>query len=151
MKYVQLFVGVLVGLVVGACATASVTAKDAASEAKVISADEAPKRWTPDGKAHATMLAKGNNAYLGLLEMEGDGKVPEHRDPTEEFIYFLSGSGTMHIDDQTYEVGTGSAIYMPTDAKVSFEGAGGEKIRVVQVFAGPGPSKKYDKWNKSTP
>lgn len=147
----QLLVGLVVGLLVGAAGMHSVSAEADTPDPVVVSQEDAPKRWTPNGKARATLLTRGENAYVGLLKMGGEGKVPEHRDPTEEYLYFLSGSGTMHINDKTYEVEAGSAVYMPSNAKVSFEGHSKDDIEVVQVFAGPGPSKKYEKWETSEP
>jgi quercetin dioxygenase-like cupin family protein len=147
----QLIIGLVVGLVIGALGMHTVAAQDAEPEPVVISQKDAPKRWTPDGRAHATLLTKGQNAYVGLLEMDGGVSVPEHRDPTEEFIFVIEGSGTMHIDDRAYDVQAGDAIYMPADAKVRFRSDEGYTTKVVQVFAGPGPSKKYDNWKAQKP
>jgi hypothetical protein len=44
----------------------------------------------------------------------------------------------------------GDAVYMPADATVSFEN-GGAPMRALQVFAGPEPAKKYQKWLDEKP
>ena len=91
------------------------------------------------------LLARGENAFLGKLEMAAGGEVPEHRDPTEEYIHILEGGGVFKIDGQTHQVGPGSTIYMPAGALVSFKN-GDVPLVAIQVFAGPGPASKYDAW-----
>ncbi len=91
------------------------------------------------------VLARGDNAFLGKLEMAPGGEVPEHRDPTEEYIHILEGSGVFNIDGQTHTVGPGTTIYMPPNALVSFKN-GDARLVAIQVFAGPGPAAKYDAW-----
>ncbi len=115
------------------------------SEATVVPLAAAPRATAPNGKGSITHLARGQNAYLGLLRMDAGGAVPSHRDPTEEYIHVLEGGGTMTIDGQTYEVVAGTTVYMPADAEVSFQN-GEQPLVAVQVFAGPEPSAKYDAW-----
>lgn len=97
------------------------------------------------GAGEIFLLARGDQAFLGKLEMAAGGEVPEHRDPTEEYIHILEGGGIFRIDDQVHTVGPGSTIYMPPNAKVSFKN-GDAKLVAIQVFAGPGPAAKYDAW-----
>jgi quercetin dioxygenase-like cupin family protein len=97
------------------------------------------------GKARVTPLAEGNNAWIGRLEIAPGAAVPEHRDPTEEYIHVVSGSGTMWINDTQHEVGPGSTVFMPANAKVRFAN-GKASMTAVQVFAGPGPAAKYSSW-----
>ncbi len=113
----------------------------------VVTDAEAEHRTAPSGKAQIIKLATGKNAFLGKLEMAGGGKVPVHRDATEEYIYILEGSGVMTIDGKTFDVGPNTAIYMPANAEVSFEG-GPDKLVALQVFAGPEPAAKYDAWSQ---
>lgn len=116
-----------------------------ASAAVVITDADAEHRTAPNGKGQIIKLATGENAFLGKLSMEPGGEVPVHRDPTEEYIYVLEGSGVMTIDGKEYQVGPNTAIYMPANAEVSFKN-GGQKLVALQVFAGPAPAAKYDKW-----
>ena len=50
------------------------------------------------------LLARGENAFLGKLEMAPGGEVPEHRDPTEEYIHILEGGGVFTIDGRTHRL-----------------------------------------------
>lgn len=150
-----------VAFVAGACSTAAVQsaasapeeAAPAASAAEpgeatagmVTALADAEVRTAPSGKARVTLLARGDNAFLGKLEMDGGGGVPEHQDATEEYIHVLEGGGTITIDGQKHELTAGSTVYMPANARVSFEN-GPEPMIAIQVFAGPEPAAKYDSW-----
>lgn len=136
----------------GACATAAVQSN--ASEAPATNATavitkmaDAEVRTAPPGTATITHLARGQNAYVGKLSMNAGGKVPKHRDATEEYIHILEGSGTIHIDGVATEIGAGDTVYMPANAEVHYEN-GDSQLVAIQVFAGPAPSAKYEKWKK---
>ncbi len=115
--------------------------------ATVVPLEAAPRRIAPSGKARVTFLARGLNAFVGLLEMDPGVKVPEHRDSTEEYVHVLEGTGTIVIDGVLYDVQPGTTIYMPANAKVSFQN-GDAPLKAIQVFAGPEPAAKYDGWTR---
>ena len=119
--------------------------KDGGPRAKIVRLAEAPRSFSPSGSAQVIHLARGLNAYVGRLSMKPGAKVPVHRDATEEFIHILEGSGTITIAKKTHTVRAGDTIYMPAGEEVSF--ANGDAPLVgLQVFAGPGPAKKYEAW-----
>jgi quercetin dioxygenase-like cupin family protein len=105
----------------------------------------APRKLAPSGKASVMLLAEGHNAFVGKLELAPDAAVPEHQDPTEEYIHVLSGHASMVMDGQRYDVEPGTTIYMPAFATVSVQN-GPEPLVAIQVFAGPEPARKYDTW-----
>ncbi len=147
------FTSTVFAFVLGACAATAVQTQQRASAQRaptVVSLKEAPKAAAPNDKAFIQHLAKGDNAYLGRLEMEPGAQVPEHRDATEEYIHVLAGQGTITIDDRAYELKAGSTVYMPANAKVRYQN-GAERMVAIQVFAGPAPSAKYEKWKKASP
>jgi quercetin dioxygenase-like cupin family protein len=153
----------LAAFVLGACAATAVQSpgatppKPAATEAAtaptptpsvwspVTPAARAERRVSPNGKARVIILARGLEAFVARLEMDPGAAVPEHRDATEEYIHVLEGSGTITIDDVTYPLAMGDTVYMPADAKVSFQN-GDAPLVGLQVFAGPEPAAKYDAW-----
>lgn len=143
--------GIAIVFLLGACAGSAAStvggsiAATTPGEAAVVPLSAAPVRVAPSNKARIKQLARGHNAFLGLLEMEPGAKVPIHKDPTEEYIHVLKGSGKIQIDGTSHEITAGTTIYMPANAEVSFEN-GGEKTVALQVFAGPEPSLKYDAW-----
>ena len=99
----------------------------------------------PNGRARVTILARGLEAFVGRLEMDAGAAVPEHRDATEEYIHVLEGSGTITIDDVEHPLAAGDTVYMPANAKVSFQN-GDAPLVGLQVFAGPEPAAKYEAW-----
>jgi len=133
---------VVFGFVLGACSTAV-----AGSWAPTVQTlESAPVRVAPSGKARVQELAVGSGAWVGRLSMDGGAAVPEHRDPTEETIHVLSGSGVVTIDGQDHELGPGSTVFMPAEARVSFQN-GPETLVALQVFAGPQSATKYEAWS----
>ena len=149
---VRIILSMTVGFVAGACATAAVRSAapergtaNAAGAATVIRLADAPTAQPPSGKATITHLARGLNAYVGKLRMDGGGKVPLHRDATEEYIHVLAGAGTITIDGVEHAVDQGTTVYMPANAEVTFAN-GPDELRAIQVFAGPAPAAKYDAW-----
>ena len=133
--------GFVLGLVCGIAATAVA----AGARGGVTSLPDAELRTAPNGKATIRLLAHGENAFLGRLELDAGGAVPTHRDPTEEFIHVLQGTGTITIDGKAHALEPGSTVYMPADVEVSYTN-GPERLIALQVFAGPGPASKYDAW-----
>lgn len=118
----------------------------------VLPLDKAPKKTHIKG-AEVSFLADpaihGNKSlFMSVLKIPAGGKVPEHRDPTEEYLYILKGHGTLWIDDAEFLVQPQSVVYMPAGAKVRFQ-AGGLPVEVLQVFAPSGPEKKYNSWVKN--
>ena len=111
----------------------------------VVPLADAPRQLAPNGKGSIQQLARGHNAYVGRLRMDAGGAVPVHRDPTEEYIHVLEGSGTMMIDGQSYAVTPGTTIFMPANAEVSYQNGDAEMV-AIQVFAGPEPAAKYEAW-----
>ena len=105
----------------------------------------AETRAAASGKANVKLLARGDNAFVGRLELAPGAKVPEHRDATEEYIHVLEGKGVITIDGVQHEIGPGATVFMPANALVTYQN-GDAKMVALQVFAGPAPAAKYDKW-----
>lgn len=148
----------VVAFVLGACATAAVQAPRAAPtdpaqapawmppvSPVIVAPDAAERRVAPGGKATVTILARGREAFLALLDMQPGAAVPLHRDATEEYIHVLSGGGTITVDGTAHAIGPGTTVYMPADAEVQFQN-GDAPLTAIQVFAGPEPAAKYGAW-----
>jgi quercetin dioxygenase-like cupin family protein len=139
------------GIVCGACATAAVQGTAAAPASIVLPAsvvvplERAPVRTSPDGNTSLQVLARGQEAFLGRLSIGADAAIPAHRDETEEYIHVLEGSGTVTIDGRAHAVAPGSTIYMAPGVEVSFRN-GPAPMTALQVFAGPEPARKYERW-----
>ncbi len=119
--------------------------KDPAPEATVTTLESAEHRRTPSDKAGILTLARGQNAFVGRLDLAAGGAVPEHADPTEEYIHVLQGAGVITIDGVERPLGPGSTVYMPAGATVSYAN-GDAPLVAIQVFAGPESADKYAAW-----
>ena len=150
MRYLTLVIAFAVGACAGTVAQTtaqqpSSTAEPSTRAATVIRLANAEHRQVAGGKAQIRFLARGANAFVGKLEMAAGGKVPPHADATEEYVHVLSGGGRITIDGKETAVGAGDTIYMPANARVSYQN-GDTKMVALQVFAGPAPAAKYDRW-----
>ena len=139
----------LAGFVAGVLVTASVSALalQMSHESTVLSFEKAEHRVAPSNKANVRILAHGTKAFLGHLRMDPGAAVPEHRDASEEYIYVLQGRGKLTIDDHEHTIAPGTAVFMPANAKVSYQN-GDKEMVAIQVFAGPESAKKYAKWKQ---
>ena len=117
------------------------------AQATATNLSTAVRRASSDGKAQIAVLARGDSAFIGQLELDGLVEIPNHRDKTEEYIVVLEGGGTLLIDGRAHQLTKGSAVFMPANAEVSYAN-GPNKLVALQVFAGPGPAAKYDRWEQ---
>lgn len=141
------FLGVVVG--VGLTVSAAVTADVVGLLPTVTSVDQANQFAPPPGTAVMSRLARGEHAFVAHLRMDPGAAIPEHRDESEEYIYVLSGSGTMMLNDERHQISAGTAVFMPSGAKVSFQN-GDAPLEVIQVFAPPTSATKYEGWTPLT-
>ena len=151
----------LVPFVLGACAGATVSSRaevpSDSQEAEtpetegtlpvsgVVTLAIAERRGPESGKAEIAILARGEEAFVGKLTLAAGAGVPEHQDPTEEYIHVLSGHGTITIDGQETALSPGDTVFMQAGATVSYAN-GDEDMVAVQVFAGPSSADKYQGW-----
>lgn len=88
---------------------------------------------------------KSKSAFVAHLTVPAGGKVPLHRDSSEEMLYVLSGGGSIFIDGKKIDIKKNDFIYMPPNSEVRFEN-GAQPLKALQVFAPMGPEKKYESW-----
>jgi len=76
----------------------------------------------------------GERITLGVVELEPDAHVPEHRHENEQLGIVLSGLMTFRVEDETRELGPGGTWCIP--ANVPHEAtAGPDGAVVLDVFA----------------
>ena len=79
---------------------------------------------------------QGQRVTLGVVELEANAAVPEHRHANEQLGIVLSGSVTFRVGDETRELGPGETWCIP--ANVPHEVTSGpEGAAVIDVFAPP--------------
>lgn len=115
--------------------------------AGVVALASADVRTHPSGKARVRVLSMPNaRAFVGMLELDAGGKVPLHKDSSDELVYFIEGGGQIWIDGTAHTVGVGDTVTMPGGAEVRFEGDPSGPTKVLQVFAPAESAAKYDSW-----
>ena len=125
--------------------TSTVFAHPTEVKGEVISSNQFVRKQVGGGKAVIEIFKEGKNAFLARLTLAPHGAVPQHRDPTEEYLIIEAGGGEITIDGVKRKVKAGDVIYMPAGAEVSYKN-GSETLVALQVFAGPKSARKYDKW-----
>lgn len=115
------------------------------SKAQITKKIDIEQRQVAGGKVKIESLMQGNNAFVGRLILAAHQKIPIHRDPTEEYLYIIEGSGQITINGKTYTINAGDSVYMPAKAMVSFVN-GDQTLIAFQVFAGVSSAQKYQKW-----
>jgi mannose-6-phosphate isomerase-like protein (cupin superfamily) len=73
---------------------------------------------------------------MGIAEIEPgapDGFYLHRHEPAEAY-YILAGTGAMSIDGEVYEVGAGSAIFVPSDSIHAIANTGADVLRLLYVF-----------------
>ena len=89
-------------------------------------------------------LTGGNISAVSLYFEPGQGHARHNHPTTEQLIFVVSGEGEMMIEHEegkpiTQKIGPGSLVHIPKGAYHSTFCAGWEPIRILAVYAPPGP------------
>ena len=80
---------------------------------------EAP-RYQEDGTTSYLLVSPwtGGSTQLttSVVEMEPGGAQRAHRHEPEQIYYFISGTGLMSVEDETWEVTEGDCVLVPANA-----------------------------------
>lgn len=96
-------------------------------------------RWVSEPRVTAA-----ERFSAGVVSLEpGKGHERHNHPGVEEVLYVLSGTGdqTVEVDDQILEreVGPGVLIHIPPDVYHSTVNTGQEPMRLLAIYAPPGP------------
>lgn len=120
---------------------------DTVRKGGVVSLATAPERVHTSGKARVKTLSQpGAQAFVAVLELDAGGRVPVHRDESDEFVYVLEGGGALTMDGVVHEIKPGDLVTMPSGEEVQFQAVADTPTRVLQVFAPGTSAAKYDSW-----
>ena len=72
---------------------------------------------------------------MGIAEFPPGALLPLHHHEPVETYYVVSGHGKMEIDRHVSEIGPGSAVYIPSNAKHVVRCIGSEPLVFVFTFA----------------
>ncbi len=86
------------------------------------------------------------SAHAGLTVLSGERTVGVERhthDDADEVLYVESGEGTMIVGSERVAVRAGAVVYVPRGVPHSFEPAGTEPLRALQLYAPSGPEQRF--------
>lgn len=72
---------------------------------------------------------------MGVGEIPPGEALLRHHHAEEETYYILAGSGEMQIDDETWMVDAGTAVFIPGNARHALYNAGDVPLQFLYVFA----------------
>lgn len=61
-------------------------------------------------------------------------RAPVHEHTYDEVVMVLEGTGVVHVDDETRDLGPGTCVYLPPGTKHCLENDGDATLRVLGVF-----------------
>ena len=82
----------------------------------------------------AVRAVHGERITFGVVELEANAIVPEHRHENEQLGMVLSGSLTFHIGDESLDLGPGGTWCIPANEPHEVV-AGADGAVVIDVFA----------------
>ena len=113
--------------------------------ASVVQADRVTPRIADGGDARAVPMTHGEWAYLGEFVLQAGARRSPAPRSEEEYLYVLSGSAILAVDDVRFFVGPRMGVYLPAGAEVRWNN-GPERLVAVQFFAGPSAGPNYEDW-----
>jgi quercetin dioxygenase-like cupin family protein len=81
---------------------------------------------------------KAFELMLTTVEPGGGAEVVTH--PTEHAYYVISGRMQATVEDQVYDLGPGSCLYMDKEARHGLKVVGDEPVSFIVIFA---PARQY--------
>ncbi|MCP4351444.1 MAG: cupin domain-containing protein [Desulfobacterales bacterium] len=85
-----------------------------------------------------TLISKDKTCSYGIVagvfEVAPGKALLRHYHAEEEAYYILTGKGVLEIDDETYTVTSGTAFFIPGNAKHSLSNTGKCKLKVLYMF-----------------
>jgi quercetin dioxygenase-like cupin family protein len=114
----------------------------------------APAYVNPAGNFEERMLIRKENTgdpsfYMGRGIFQPGAEVPEHVHSNElEAVYVISGTGKVTIGKQSYDIGPGSAVYVPPNTPHSFTNNGKEPVEVIHMYSPGGPEERFKSWKR---
>ena len=74
--------------------------------------------------------------FLAVAKLAPGKQIEAHVDPMEEIYFVMSGSGKMHVNEDSRQVGLGDATWIPAGSSHSLLNNGDEDL-VILVVASP--------------
>ena len=120
---------------------------------KIMQLEDAERTYFPTGRntrvligAHSPVQAE--NFVMGYVELDPGGSVPMHEHIQEEVYYIVKGAGSIEVGDETKEVRTGDAIYIPTNKPHCLTNTSENPMTMMFVYSPGGTVKHWEEEKK---
>ncbi len=80
----------------------------------------------------------GTNSALGYSVFRAGSRTDDLKHETDELAYVVSGSGSLHLEDERLAVGAGDALFIPAGAWHTVAASSAEDLAMVFSFPWPG-------------
>ncbi len=145
MRALQLVGAVLFGAALAVALPVVADYEEEGSSAAVVHGDRVDAKISGDGQARAVPMAQGRWAYLGELSLEAGAEYNNEAGAVEQYLYVLTGSAVLKVEDHRFFIGPRMGVYIPTGADVQWAN-GPDELVAVQFFVGKSPGVGFDDW-----
>ncbi len=117
--------------------------------AQIVHADRQTPRIGAEEQARVVPLAHGEMGYIGEFSLVAGGKLTLEPREEEEFLYVLTGSAVLTVDEETFLVGPRMGVYLPAGATIEWVN-GSSRLVAVQFLVGHGAGARFEEWRIDT-
>lgn len=117
--------------------------------------EAAERTYFPTGRntrvligAHSPVQAE--NFVMGYVELEPGGSVPMHDHVQEEVYYIVEGNGTIEVGNETREVKTGDAVYIPPNDPHCLTNTSTKQMTMMFVYSPGGVVQHWEDEQKNS-
>jgi len=93
---------------------------------------------TQENKNFRKVLFTGQKSQLVVMEIPVGGEVGEESHKyVEQTLFFLSGTGKGHLDDEKFAIAAGDVVVVTPGTQHNFTNTGTEVLKIYTVYAPP--------------
>lgn len=141
----RMAVAAILGAAVATAASLA-TAQDDGPDVEVVYVDRVSPLINDGGDVRTVSIQSGEWAHFGEFSLEPGSEYTRSSHSSEEYIYVLSGTAVVAVEDSRYVVGPRTGLYLPPGADATWTN-GSDRFVAVQFEVGPSAGKRYDEWN----
>lgn len=109
---------------------------------------------SPDKKVDVEILIEKDNnhdpqSYVGRVILKPGTKIGKHiHKMSDEYLYFIKGTGVISIEGEEHQVKDGSTFYIPLGMKHSYTNTSKKTAVAIQFYTPAGPEQRFKVWKK---
>lgn len=92
---------------------------------------------TEQNESFRKVVYTGNYMQLVFMRLKPGESIGVETHGNDQFFRFESGSGQVHVDDNTYDVADGSGVIVPAGAVHDVVNTGSDDLALYTIYATP--------------